>query len=245
MNTLVNVIKYGSRTIHSKVRNGTRKYVPKDLDGCVLYLPMDEKTVNLSLDMSGQNNHGTVYGAIETDGKINKGLYFDSIDDYVDCGNNNIFDMGNGDFSIVLWFISNSSGHEDLFMKGGYSPGGKSYTIINFNGSLGVIIDDDTTYKSVISSINYMDDNWHLAVGVRNGNNLRLYVDGNEDANSPTDITGYGSLDSIRPLRIGCGSDEATGGNPGNLFNGKVDEIRIYRRALSPDEIRIIYEQEN
>ena len=62
-NKLMNLIKYGSRTIHSKVRSGKRIYVPKNLDGCVLYLPMDEKTFNLSFDHSGHEKHGTIYGA--------------------------------------------------------------------------------------------------------------------------------------------------------------------------------------
>ena len=212
-------------------------------------MPAEKSVWNMVFDCSGKNNHGTRYGAfVINNGKIGKGLQFDGIDDLVDCGNKDSLNMGNGNFTVSLWFITNNPGNgsRDLLMKGAYSPGGKNYSIISINGSnLSIAIDDDgASYKIVTSSINYMNGVWHCVAGVRDGNNLRLYIDGNEDANSPTDITNYGSLDSVRPLRIGCGSNEPDNGNPGNWFAGKIDEIKIYNRALSQEEILADYQRE-
>ncbi len=234
-------------TCYTKVVLGKHIFIPIDTNGLVLYMPFESKNGNIVYDESKHGINGTVYGAIEASGQAgNKCLIFDGIDDYVDCGIDNSLDMGNGDFSVCLWFATNNpgSGSKDFLMKGGYSSGGKSYTIASIGGYLSAIIDDDTVYKAVITSINYMDGNWHHTVLVRDGNNLRLYVDGNEDANSPIDITGYGSLDSIRPLRIGCGSDESIGGNPGNYITSKIDGVKIYNRNLSANEVKAIYDKE-
>ena len=238
----------GIEVFHSKA-GSSKKILPINKEGLVLYITADMPAFNIVFDCSGKNNHGIRYGAtVINNGKIKQGLQFDGIDDYVDCGVDNSLNMVNENFTVSLWFITNNpgSGSRDLLMKGAYSPGGKNYSIISINGgNLSIAIDDNANgYKIVTSSINYMDGNWHYVVGVRDSNNLRLYVDGNEDANSPTDITNYGSLDSIRSLRLGCGSNEPNNGNPGNWFAGKIDEIKIYNRALSSEEILADYQRE-
>jgi hypothetical protein len=74
----------------------------------------------------------------------------------------------------------------------------------------------------------YIDDNkWHLVAVVHNtSNDVRLYVDGRFDNNFPTNLSGAPDA----PLRI-----------IGGTFDGLIDEVRIYMRALSEEEIKTLY----
>ena len=82
--------------------------------------------------------------------------------------------------------------------------------------------------KFVISDSPAME-NWQLVTGVRNGNYLRLYINGTEVV-TPTDITGYGSLDQSYSLRAGV---QYSDGDLRNFFNGIIDEIRILPTSRS------------
>ena len=166
---------------------------------------------------------------------------FDSTDN-INFGDNDILDWGSGDGTIGAWCkCASGNGVQDFVMKGAYSTNGKSYTLLlSTSEKLMFAIDDNTTAKSVESATDGNDNTYRYLVGVRDGNNLRFYINGIEDGNSPTDITGYGSLDSTDPLLIGAGTAGA-GGSPGNYLNGSVGSIHIYNRALSASEVLFNY----
>lgn len=78
---------------------------------------------------------------------------------------------------------------------------------------------------------------WIHMAGTYDGSLMRLYIDGEEIGQRS--LTGNINLDPSRPLTIGV--EENGGGNvPENPFDGRIDEIRIYNRALSADEIAAI-----
>ncbi|MGQ3685877.1 MAG: LamG domain-containing protein, partial [Candidatus Loosdrechtia sp.] len=75
---------------------------------------------------------------------------------------------------------------------------------------------------------------WHHLVGVYNGSTLKLYVNGTE-VNS---IAASGSLDtSTYPLRIGTRAVDPVN----RYFKGSIDEVRVYNRALSEQEVQSLY----
>ncbi|MFQ6053175.1 MAG: DUF2341 domain-containing protein [Candidatus Bathyarchaeia archaeon] len=80
--------------------------------------------------------------------------------------------------------------------------------------------------RSVVSDS--IAEGWHFVAGGRDGTYLRLYVDG-EEAGTPVDVTGYGSLDQTDPLRAAVEYGE----DLQNYFNGKMDEIRIIKQPRS------------
>jgi len=162
---------------------------------------------------------------------------FDDTDN-INFGDNDVLDWGSGDGTIGAWCkCASGNGVQDFVMKGAYSTNGKNYTLLlSTNEKLMFAIDDNTTAKSVESATTGNDNTFRYLVGVRDGNNLRFYINGEEDGNSPTDITGYGSLDSTDPLLIGAGTSGA-GGSPGNYLNGSVASVHIYNRALSATEV--------
>jgi hypothetical protein len=111
-------------------------------------------------------------------------------------------------------------------------------------GMLMANIDDDTTAKSITSTLTYGDNLWHHVSMVRDGNYLRLYIDGEEDPKSPIDITGYGSLDEIESFYINAFRSEV-GGTLGYWSSASTDEVRVAKLALSPEWIATEYDNQN
>jgi hypothetical protein len=71
---------------------------------------------------------------------------------------------------------------------------------------------------------------WRHLVLVRQGNQLRFYVDGNLLATSRKDVSGEYDISNDVPLRIGFGT--------GDFFNGWMKQVRLYDTALSEKEIQ-------
>ena len=75
---------------------------------------------------------------------------------------------------------------------------------------------------------------WIHMAGTYDGRLMRLYIDGEEIGQRS--LTGRINVDPARPLTVGI--EENGGGHvPENPFDGRIDEIRIYDRALDADEI--------
>ncbi|WP_439027990.1 LamG domain-containing protein [Haloarchaeobius sp. DT45] len=97
--------------------------------------------------------------------------------------------------------------------------------------------------RDLSTGTNYADGNWHLACGVYTGSEKRIYVDGQLEASATqhggnplgTGVTRYGF--------IGDGSEASSfdGDRNDMYYDGRVDEIRLYERALSPGEIEGLY----
>jgi len=72
----------------------------RTIDGLVGAWKFDEGSGTIAYDSSGNNNHGTIYGATWVDGKFGKALQFDGIDDYVSIATIPL----DKDLTIVFWF---------------------------------------------------------------------------------------------------------------------------------------------
>ena len=90
----------------------------------------------------------------------------------------------------------------------------------------------DREYENLVLSgkTDWTTNHWYHLTGTYDGSQMRLFVDGVEDKNSPRPQTG--SIDSA-PSDCGIGSCDGQ-----HLFYGIVDEVRVYDRAVSADEVR-------
>lgn len=78
---------------------------------------------------------------------------------------------------------------------------------------------------------------WYHLVGVRDGDELKLYVDGKPVATAaagPADV-------STGPLSVGRAK---WGGSNGDFFDGSIDQVRVYDRALTDDEVSALHSGE-
>lgn len=210
----------------------------------LLLMHLDEGTGS-PLDSTSNTNHGDITGH-EPEWqpsnlcKSGRCMKFDGVDDYIDSSSDTSLNVGSHDFSISAWVRTDEIGDNEILMKGAGGAGQKRY-LLRINNNPIVEIDDDavglrrTTGASVAN-----DGEWHFIVGVRYGNSLRIYFDGIEDS-APTDITGIGNIDDNEPLTIGAANSQDAQAT-GNFFKGLIDEVAIYNRSLTPEEVKAQYD---
>ena len=153
-------------------------------------------------------------------------------------------DLQLSNFSAALWFKADEGYFPEttayLVNKGGSGvdiPGNNmNYGIwIAKNGLLRTGFETlrgiDTTAASSFAN---NDGKWHFVVSTFDGEMLRLYVDGSQVARK----LGKGFPDDTgnQPLRIGANSLRLDG-----FFEGEIDEVRVWNRALSTEEIEDQY----
>lgn len=181
-------------------------------------------------DMSGRANPAFVDGATATPWG-----YDFATDDLITVPNNAAHNFGSGDFTIMQKIKANNvSALGWTVSKGAGGAGGKRYGVaFNADGTLVVEIDDNTTAKTVTSLLAYDDNIDHIVTVVRQGTNLRMYIEESEDPNSPTDIGAYGDIDDATvDLVFGRFSASAA-----NFLTGSIRWVRLYNQALSQREI--------
>ncbi len=216
-------------------------------DGMVAHWPLDEGTGATAGDVSGNDIEGTLNGGPTwVEGRFGAALEFDGTDDHVDCGNPGILDFGTSDFTISAWVRTSGGSYRTVYGKGG-DDGGGIRCHLAVDGSVGrIIVDDDADKKDPTGSILVGDQQWHLLVAKREGTNLRLYVDGVEDAGltahaRSTLPAGYDlSGTSQYGAYIGC----ITTNNDGSLykfFSGVIDDLALWTRALTVEEIAFLW----
>jgi len=80
------------------------------------------------------------------------------------------------------------------------------------------------------------DDEWHCVVGQREGTSIRIFIDGYLEASNTVEADYDLSGTSQHNAYIGAITDNSSG-SLFKLFNGLIDEVRVYGRALSAEEI--------
>lgn len=209
------------------------------VDGLVGYWKFDETTSggeNSIIDSSGQNNHATPHGV---DGPSDKpqpstsvpdvsfhnprSLDFDGVDDYVLT----LFTEALGDFTACLWFYSDGAevSYERLLDKS-HSNGfwlGRNGT--NANSWGGGVKEGAPDYGRYVT---LPDEQWNHICSRREGTTHAIIGNGGL-------VSASGTVDgdplSSDPLYIGVRSDLQ------RYFEGKIDDVRVYNRALSDGEI--------
>ncbi len=223
-----------------------------DMTGCVLLLHFDEES-GLLLDSSGEGNDGTEFWGVnygET-GRFNSSLQFDGADDSVLVDNDPSLNFGTGDFTVSSWIKTwapqtASDIPTTVLIKGSCidtwswdSGSGYALCVEENSEKAKFVVKDETTYKQILGDVSIYDGKWHQLIGMRNGNSMRFFVDGVEVSNSPEDITGLGSFDYPRwPLEIG-----KTQRLIASAYEGKIDEVAFFNRALTPEEISANYKR--
>ena len=212
--------------------------------GLMGYWSFDDGT---GADNSGSGNPGTLInnpGSVS--GKIGQALSFNG-SQYVNVGN--VLNPGSGDLSVFAWVKTTQAGGFNMIVSKRDSSGGSNsgYQLFqNSSGAPSFTFGNGNSNRVRVDSsgprIN--DGNWHL-VGVvytRSGNGV-LYVDGVAASNgSGSIISQSGMVSNSVPLRFGT---ENQSSNSIFAWSGVIDEVRIYNRALSAQEILDIYNAAN
>jgi hypothetical protein len=196
----------------------------------------DAGTGTTAVDASGRGNTGTISGAAwTTSGKYGSALSFDGINDLVTVADANSLDLTSG-MTLEAWIFPTAiNGWETVILKeasndlayalygdnNGNDAGGPRRPVVS-------IRQGSTTYWTSGTAQVALNQWTHIAA-TYDGAILRFYVNGTLASSQ----TRTGSMNvSSNPLRMG-------GNNIwGEWFNGRIDEVRIYSRALSAAELQ-------
>ncbi|MFC3812838.1 LamG-like jellyroll fold domain-containing protein [Lacihabitans lacunae] len=202
--------------------------------GLVAYYPLDG---GAAIDASGNNRNGNLSGGITQTanryGEDGKALMFDGINGSIVVSNWNIL-TGNASRSMSLWFktsgypplhsvylIWGASAVNQTSWLGTYTSAGNK--LLHFSaGSVNIV--------SVSNQPQYYDNSWHNMIVTSNGTTIKLYLDGVEVGSLNGTLNTASS--SLFIGRFITASD---------YFKGALDDIRIYNRALSHQEIQTMY----
>jgi len=174
-----------------------------------------------------------------TEGKFGYALSFDGTDDYVEVinGDGGDFDFEYDNFSLVAWFKTNAASDQTIISSEGstdyYRLDILSDGKVNFGFCTGSVVGDTQTITSTSS---YNDDEWHLVVAVRDGfRTCKLYIDDVELVEDNDNSGTSNPVDVTSDLFIGQYADDSC------RFEGSIDDVRIYRRDLSQQEVEQLY----
>jgi surface protein len=210
-------------------------------------------------DMSGNGNHGTVHGAtlgIDRHGEAAKAFNFDGLGNYIRISNP--IDSFQKEFTISVWLITNAGGGS-VFSKYSYQSGqGNGFTLgitdevgsgAGFNGSTihSTTIANDSWQFSAHPSYTLTPNVFTHVVAVYDQGTASLYIDDLLQSSKSYSYQGN-ILDNSYDILLGTyfknsgseiASDETSHG-----FDGVLDDLRLFNRALSPDEVHALYELE-
>ncbi len=202
-----------------------------------------------SFDSNGLTTVNGIEGVAEatggeianTDGKKGNAAKFNGA--YYRQGGYPDLDFGNKDFTIEMWMRSTDDAAYILH-KGSLANDGDTHTghwvgIEYKNGALKMGIDDDAAKSdlTVADATKWFDGEWHYLVAVRDtySKKLIMYVDG-EAVGEADDATGA----------IECAAEDLIVGNVNVNFNnsyiGDIDELSIYRGAMSAAKVSERYQ---
>ncbi|MBI2676197.1 MAG: sulfatase-like hydrolase/transferase [Candidatus Aenigmarchaeota archaeon] len=214
-------------------------------EGLVAHWKFDEGAGNLAMDSSGNGNDGTVFESSRKSGTAcitGKCLAFDGINDYAVFGNKALFNFSQSatSFTLSAWIKTNSTERNNIVAKGACSSPGYRLRIgaLNNPGAADFFLNDNSgnIMARATSSRRYDDGKWHYVIAVNDAGNLSLYVDGEKAGSAATPLGK--SIASDAPLAVGIAFSSGTSICGSEYFNGVIDDVKIYNRALREGDIR-------
>ncbi len=211
-------------------------------DGLVAWYPFNGNTI----DESGNGNNGLNNGAsLTTDrfGENNSAYSFNGISNFIDCGSMMNLGYYPNYLTQSAWFLAPISQtnnntlplitRRQLLSNSWFSlVGGGNF----FNDTPCALVDIHSYQLGINNRLSTnkssTDGKWHHILSVKNGNIYSLYFDGKFQKSIVDFSASYGSTSNLHIGHHGAWN---------NYFQGKIDDIAIYNRALNVDEVNSIY----
>lgn len=203
-----------------------------DLDsGLIALWGFDEESGDTVRDASGNGRHLDVFEARREKGVLGNCLYFDGVDDTAAMRDTMV---PSSEGTIMLWMKPDVLSPPE-------SDRNDRIRVIYGNSSFEVTIDDSLVCNemlaqdnSILKSVSRLStDRWYQVVFTWNRETAAsaIYLDGHLDAR------GTSATEVPEAVRVVLG--KRAPGYP--MYRGKLDEVRIYDRVLTREEIRVAY----
>jgi hypothetical protein len=199
-------------------------------DSLVLYFPFDEVEGDTVEDKSGKNNDGVINGKPELiEGKFEKALEFNGVDSFVEVQDSESLNPTAG--TVSVWVkVYEKVQYGGFIDKWQQDAGFKGYLLQSSTGyPVGVLIGSGDAYKAIRMEDAPMDSWIHVAL-TWDGKTMAAYLDGEEHGTEDVEMA-----PAVGPMFIG---KRVHGANA--FFNGAVDEVAVFNKVLSSDEIQSV-----
>lgn len=230
----------------------------------VLNMPFEigNGTLNVAVqDWSGSERDGSIMGGAltwNTGGPSNNFYNFGGTNQYVSIPYSADFSFaGASPFTLNLWLRTSSTSKQGIFqvldeaMEAvggcGAGPPGAMYFLYQKTGTPPVaefIICEDIAKDTLTGNLDISDGNWHMITVTKTATTLNMYYDGVADVlgipNSQIDIPGKRAFDPNSNQTIGRVKDTQTLAGT-FYYDGDIDDVIVYNRALSVQQIGLIY----
>jgi len=206
---------------------------PDQTNNLAVYLPFN----NDFNDQSGNDNDGVNYGTeFTSSGRIDEALEFDNTD-YVEIADDSSLDIVD-EITLEAWVYPtawDSAYENSILTKGGDSDWGV-WNLHHTNSGFRLELAGQQIFESSPSAAL---DTWYHVVGVYDGVQMKLYVNGALSGSKA--VTGP-IAENDSPLRIG---KQFWWGDYYSYWQGLIDEVKIYNRALDAPEVLDHYNTAN
>ncbi len=202
----------------------------------------DEESGVVAGDSSVNGNNATVEGAASwATGKVGGALSFDGIDDYVDV--DGVSSLDNlGPLTYAVWIKPDSLTTQFIIAKDHQTKAWDVSTALSMTmTSFKFEVKGETSLVRATNWHTAVANQWqHIAVtwdGGASASGVHIYINGSEVESYRTSIDGVAlSGDTGTNIRIGAREDGRF------MFGGQMDEVSIYDRELSEEEVMALYD---
>jgi len=217
------------------------------MSGLVLDMPLTSKRYNAGNskfdDLTPYENRGTNNGAdVDTD----HSTFVSANSDNVRIADTEALSPTSA-MSSFIWVKGGTGGQRFILSHYDYGINQRAFCLATYTNKLGCYMSDDGTLdaghaKYYVSSIVSLDNIWHLVGFTFDAGTLKLYIDGVEDTNpTKTEDDAITTIhNSTADIMVGCFLNSDA---PADFFGGDLSGAKIYNRALSPQEVKSLYDK--
>jgi hypothetical protein len=184
-------------------------------------------------DTAGTNNGTLVNGAGFAAGEVGQAFSLDGVQSYVSIPDSPSLDSFISSITIEAWIKVTQFSPSQIWTAI-VTKGDSSWRLHRYGLTSRISFSTDGLSNVDLDGNKSVDDGqWHHVAAVYDGTNKFIYVDGTLDISTPA--TGSISQNNY-PVCIGENAQMT-----GRIFDGLIDEVSLYNRALTASEIQAIY----
>ncbi|OFZ12502.1 MAG: hypothetical protein A2Z20_03585 [Bdellovibrionales bacterium RBG_16_40_8] len=211
----------------------------------IAHWQFDDASGATALDSSGNGNTGMlVNGPSWATASENNSLRFDGLNDMVSVEDGPLLSFTNT-FTLSAWInLSAVDRSQSIISKGKCNINWVEYALeVGSDNKPRVFFSEKSADNQIVVASTALGPNtWYHIVGTYDGSAERIFVDGTLSGSL---YTNHAMFDSTANLTIGAretdGSTICSGDNTVKELSGSIDDVRIYNRALTAEEIKSLY----
>jgi len=205
----------------------------------------DEGSGTIAYDSAGSNDGTLVNSPTWITGQINSALHFNGTNQYINIPNNSTQQITTNQITLSAWITLDANvGNTQKKIICKQMNENTTWALIIFGSGYGgstgnqVIFHDSSGshYRTCLSPTHLGTGQWYHVAATDNAGKVKIYINGQLDSSFDN---GYGIPSNIdAPIVIAKTNPSST-----YFFDGLIDDVRIYNRALFGTEIQQIYNE--